>query len=188
MGAKPNCAWESITAYGFRWESERLIVAEKRVMTVERRGLAEEMWSQAAGEPIGSNAHYGGRLSGDATAGPSLARYRHSAKRPSKQLRMPAATSSGEPDAGNPHVRFDEGRGDIESPSYSTGSVTHAESARPEPSPNRKGGLPPLNREIPKTFKRPSAGARYLSIVECGGLDRGSSQIADPAERLAGFH
>ena len=122
MGAKPNCAWESITAYGFRWESERLIVAEKRVMTVERRGLAEEMWSQAAGEPIGSNAHYGGRLSGDATAGPSLARDRHSAKRPSKQLRMPAATSSGEPDAGNPHVRFDEGRGDIESPSYSTGS------------------------------------------------------------------
>src|SRR5450759_1735337 len=138
MGAKPNCAWESITAYGFRWESERLIVAEKRVMTVERRGLAEEMWSQAAGEPIGSNAHYGGRLSGDATAGPSLARDRHSAKRPSKQLRMPAATSSGEPDAGNPHVRFDEGRGDIESPSYSTGSVTHAESARPEPSPDRK--------------------------------------------------
>ena len=122
MGAKPNCAWESITAYGFRWESERLIVAEKRVMTVERRGLAEEMWSQAAGEPIGSNAHYGGRLSGDATAGPSLARDRHSAQRPSKQLRMPAATSSGEPDAGNPHVRFDEGRGDIESPSYSTGS------------------------------------------------------------------
>jgi hypothetical protein len=120
MGAKPNCAWESITAYGFRWESERLIVAEKRVMTVERRGLAEEMWSQAAGEPIGSNAHYGGRLSGDATAGPSLARDRHSAQRPSKQLRMPAATSSGEPDAGNPHVRFDEGRGDIESPSYST--------------------------------------------------------------------
>jgi hypothetical protein len=35
---------------------------------------------------------------------------------------MPAATSSGEPDAGNPHVRFDEGRGDVESPSYSTGS------------------------------------------------------------------
>jgi hypothetical protein len=28
---------------------------------------------------------------------------------------------SGEPDAGNPHVRFDEGRGDFKSPSYSTG-------------------------------------------------------------------
>jgi len=141
MGAKPNCAWESITAYGFRWESERLIVAEKRVMTVERRGLAEEMWSQAAGEPIGSNAHYGGRLSGDATAGPSLARDRHSAKRPSKQLRMPAATSSGEPDAGNPHVRFDEGRGDIESPSYSTGSdkVSQIGASRPESEPRPSG-------------------------------------------------
>jgi hypothetical protein len=32
---------------------------------------------------------------------------------------MPEATSSGEPDAGNPHVRFDEGRGTIV-PSYST--------------------------------------------------------------------
>jgi hypothetical protein len=34
---------------------------------------------------------------------------------------MPEATSSGEPDAGNPHVRFDEGRG-TSVPSYSTGS------------------------------------------------------------------
>src|ERR1035441_2632374 len=33
-----------------------------------------------------------------------------------------------------------------------------------------------------------SAGARYLSIVERGGLQRGSSQLADPAERPAGFH
>jgi hypothetical protein len=30
------------------------------------------MWSQAAGGPIGSNAHYGRTLSGDATAGPLL--------------------------------------------------------------------------------------------------------------------
>ena len=36
---------------------------------------------------------------------------------------MPEATSSGEPDAGNPHVRFDEGRG-TKVPSYSTGSVS----------------------------------------------------------------
>jgi hypothetical protein len=36
--------------------------SEKRVITVERRGLAEEMWSQAAGEPNGGNAHYGRRL------------------------------------------------------------------------------------------------------------------------------
>jgi hypothetical protein len=35
---------------------------------------------------------------------------------------MPEATSSGEPDAGNPHVRFDEGRGTGLVPSYSTGS------------------------------------------------------------------
>ena len=35
---------------------------------------------------------------------------------------MPEATCSGEPDAGNPHVRFDEGRG-TSVPSYSTGSV-----------------------------------------------------------------
>ncbi|HME06193.1 MAG TPA: hypothetical protein VKG25_04050, partial [Bryobacteraceae bacterium] len=32
------------------------------------------------------------------------------------------ATSSGEPDAGNLHVRFDEGRGTAKVPSYSTGS------------------------------------------------------------------
>jgi hypothetical protein len=38
-----------------------------------------------------------------------------------KRLRMPEATCSGEPDAGNPHVRFDEGRG-TSVPSYSTGS------------------------------------------------------------------
>jgi len=36
---------------------------------------------------------------------------------------MPEATCSGEPDAGNPHVRFDEGRG-TSVPSYSTGSDT----------------------------------------------------------------
>jgi hypothetical protein len=36
---------------------------------------------------------------------------------------MPKATSFGEPDAGNPHVRFDEGRGTVLVPSYSTGSV-----------------------------------------------------------------
>jgi len=35
---------------------------------------------------------------------------------------MPKVTSSGEPDAGNPHVRFDEGRGTRLVPSYSTGS------------------------------------------------------------------
>jgi hypothetical protein len=35
---------------------------------------------------------------------------------------MPEATSSGEPDAGNLHVRFDEGRGTLKVPSYSTGS------------------------------------------------------------------
>jgi hypothetical protein len=35
---------------------------------------------------------------------------------------MPEATSSGKPDAGNLHVRFDEGRG-TSVPSYSTGSV-----------------------------------------------------------------
>ena len=29
---------------------------------------------------------------------------------------MPEATYSGEPDAGNPHVRFDEGRGTFGSP------------------------------------------------------------------------
>jgi hypothetical protein len=91
-------------------------------MPAERRGLAEEMWSQKKGEPLGGDAHYGRRLSGDAMAGTSLARDRHSAKRPSKQLRMPEATSSGEPDAGNLHVRFDEGRG-TSVPSYSTGSV-----------------------------------------------------------------
>jgi hypothetical protein len=38
---------------------------------------------------------------------------------------MPEATSSGEPDAGNLHVRFDEGRG-TSVPSYSTGSVLAA--------------------------------------------------------------
>ena len=36
---------------------------------------------------------------------------------------MPEVTSSGEPDAGNPHVRFEEGRSASAS-SYSTGSVT----------------------------------------------------------------
>jgi hypothetical protein len=41
MGEKPNRVWESITAQGFGRESERPIVAKKRVMTVERRGLAE---------------------------------------------------------------------------------------------------------------------------------------------------
>src|SRR6266849_2769119 len=35
---------------------------------------------------------------------------------------MPEVTCSGEPDTGNPHVRFDEGRG-TSVPSYSTGSV-----------------------------------------------------------------
>lgn len=54
--------------------------------------------------------------------GHSPARDRHSTKRPSKHLRMPAASTSGAPDAGNPHVRFDEGRG-TSVPSYSTGSV-----------------------------------------------------------------
>ena len=39
-------------------------------------------------------------------------------------LCMPEATSSGEPDAGNPHVRFDEGRGSSD-PSYSTGSASY---------------------------------------------------------------
>ena len=29
---------------------------------------------------------------------------------------MPEATCSGEPDAGNPHVRFDEGRGELNPP------------------------------------------------------------------------
>jgi hypothetical protein len=35
---------------------------------------------------------------------------------PARGLRMPEAASSGEPDAGNPHVRFDEGRGDVHVP------------------------------------------------------------------------
>ena len=38
---------------------------------------------------------------------------------------MPEVTSSGEPDAGNPHVRFEEGRSASAS-SYSTGSVSPA--------------------------------------------------------------
>jgi hypothetical protein len=42
---------------------------------------------------------------------------------------MPEATCSGEPDAGNPHVRFDEGRG-TSVPSYSTGSVALGASLR----------------------------------------------------------
>ena len=41
VGAEPDCAGETITPCGFRRESERLIVAKKRVTTVERRGLAE---------------------------------------------------------------------------------------------------------------------------------------------------
>ena len=39
-----------------------------------------------------------------------------------------------------------------------------------------------------RRYDRSSAGARYLSIVERGSLERGSSQLADPAERPAGFH
>ena len=35
---------------------------------------------------------------------------------------------------------------------------------------------------------RRSARARYFPIVERGGLERGGSQLADPAERLAGLH
>jgi hypothetical protein len=35
---------------------------------------------------------------------------------------MPETRSSGEPDVGNLHLRFDEGRGVLAAPSYSTGS------------------------------------------------------------------
>ena len=49
-------------------------------------------------------------------------RDRSSAKRPGGNgLRMPEATCFGEPDAGNPHVRFNEGRDELNPPSYSIG-------------------------------------------------------------------
>ena len=46
----------------------------------------------------------------------------NSPSQPESGLRMPEATSLVEPEAGIPHVRFDEGRG-TSVPSYSTGSV-----------------------------------------------------------------
>ena len=40
-------------------ESDRLVVAEKRVTTVERRGLTGNMQSRE-GKPLGQESHYGG--------------------------------------------------------------------------------------------------------------------------------
>ena len=40
-------------------ESDRLVVAEKRVTTVERRGLTGNMLSKKEGEPLGQESHYG---------------------------------------------------------------------------------------------------------------------------------
>ena len=40
-------------------ESDRLVVAEKRVTTVERRGLTGNMLSEKEGEPLGRETHYG---------------------------------------------------------------------------------------------------------------------------------
>jgi hypothetical protein len=56
---------------------------------------------------------------------------------------MPEATSSGEPDAGNLHVRFDEGRG-TSVPSYSTGSVWYALNLAPTPLSGRNGKALPF--------------------------------------------
>lgn len=40
-------------------ESDRPIVAKKRVMTVERRGLHEDVLMKEKGEPLGQKSHYG---------------------------------------------------------------------------------------------------------------------------------
>jgi hypothetical protein len=62
---------------------------------------------------------------------------------------MPEATSSGEPDAGNPHVRFDEGRGAAKVPSYSTGSVDSARYRAATVSQGVPVGLRPTHRDEP---------------------------------------
>ena len=106
-------------------ESDRPILAGKRVTTVERRGL------------IGNAVYcHKGELRLD---------YVHTTEEPARRENpaagesFPPATEAGQkakrehlacasrrefprkPDAGNPHVRFDEGRGDLKSLSYSTG-------------------------------------------------------------------
>jgi hypothetical protein len=43
-GSVANTWWENITAMWLHWESEGFIVAKKRLITVERRDPAEEVF------------------------------------------------------------------------------------------------------------------------------------------------
>jgi len=43
-GSVANMWWENITAMWLHWESEGFIVAKKRLITVERRDPAEEVF------------------------------------------------------------------------------------------------------------------------------------------------
>jgi len=43
-GSVANMWWENITAMGLHWESEGFIVAKKRLIPVERRDPAEEVF------------------------------------------------------------------------------------------------------------------------------------------------
>ena len=104
MVTSVNRPRESITAIGPRWESDRVIV----VLTPGNAGRAKDPYQDHAclrpDGPLGRLSRYGLCLSDRRTVLSSLAKCCATCV-PSNDAIL------GKPDAGNPHVRFEEGEG-----------------------------------------------------------------------------
>ena len=113
---RPNSFAECIRRRGPARKSDAFIVAGKRVTTVERRDATVGQRSLRQGVPLDRRVHYGRRglcsrrgnaaeqLFAEMDAGPDR-------DAGTCEPRRASSRPTGEPDAGNPHVRFDEGGG-----------------------------------------------------------------------------
>ena len=160
---RPNSFAECIRRRGPARKSDAFIVAGKRVTTVERRDATVGQPSLRQGVPLDRRVHYGRRglcsrrgnaaeqLFAEMDAGPDR-------DAGTCEPRRASSRPTGEPDAGNPHVRFDEGGG-IPAPTLPCRRSRACRGVRkpgPPPSPSCRGSA--KNRGGSRRMSRAASG------------------------------